>query len=88
MPEPLDDTPPAEELEMATEELLGRPLAGNPSERIQAIQKRIVYLQDQRRRTENTEEPGRSKLLGRIDADLAEARQQLAEWQKQHQERN
>ena len=88
MPEPLDDTPPPEELEMATEESLGHPLAGNPAERIEAIKKRIAHLEDQRRRNNNTEEPLKTALLRRTDSDLAEARQQLAEWEKQHEERN
>ena len=40
--------PPQEELEMAVEEFLGRPLSGNPEERIAALQRRITYLEDER----------------------------------------
>jgi hypothetical protein len=81
------DSPP-EEIEIGAEELLGHPISGNPAERIEALQKRIAYLEDQRRRGEHTDEPLKSALLQRTDSDLAEARQQLKEWQAQHEGRN
>ncbi len=81
------DSPP-EEVEVGAEELLGHLISGNPTERIEALQKRIAYLEDQRRRCEHTDEPLKNVLLLRTDADLAEARQQLKEWQAQHEGRN
>jgi len=92
MPDPLHEhgssASPQEEVEIRLEEALGHPLKGNPSERIKAIRKRISYLQDQRLRSDQVDEPLRTALLKRTDADLAEARQQLREWQTQLENRN
>ena len=89
---PLDDNDqsvsPPEEIEIGIEEALGHPMSGNPAERIEALQKRIAYLEGQRRCGEHADEPLRTALLHRTDADLAEARQQLKEWQTQHEGRN
>jgi hypothetical protein len=86
---PLDGyTTPPEEVEIRSEKILGHPLAGKPAERIEAMEKRIAYLEDQRRCSEHTDEPLRSALFRTIEADLAEARQQLKEWQAQQQGRN
>jgi len=86
---PIDDyASHPEEAEMRLEGLLGHPLAGNAAQRIEAMKKRIAYLEDQRRCSEHTDEPLKTALFRRIDADLAEARQQLKEWQAQHQGRN
>jgi hypothetical protein len=79
--EPLDNHDqsgsPTEEIEIAVEEFTGRPMPGNPAERIDALQKRIAYLEEQRRRSLNADEPLRTALLRRTDADLAEAHRQL-----------
>jgi hypothetical protein len=92
MTDPLDHSDlsasPPEEVEILMEGVLGRPLSGNPAERIVALQKRIAYLDNQRRCSEHADEPLKTALLRRTDADLAEARQQLKEWQAQHQARN
>lgn len=83
-----ENTSPPEELEIAVEKALGRPFSGNLAERIQALEKRIAYLNDQRRRSEHTGEPLRTALLRCTDADLTEAKQQLKEWQTQQEGRN
>ena len=92
MTDPLDgndqSTSPLEEIEIRIEGTLGHPMSGNPAERIEAIEKRIAYLEDQRRCSEHADDPLRSALIRRTDADLAEARQQLKEWQTRHQGRN
>jgi hypothetical protein len=88
MPQDDEDMPPPEELEMAVEEFFGRPMSGNPAERVEAIQKRILYREEQRRCSAQGDEPLRKALLQRIDDDLAEARKQLKEWQSQHEDRN
>jgi hypothetical protein len=92
MTDPLDSndqfTSPREEIEIRIEGALGHPISGNPAERIEAIEKRIAYLEDQRRCAEHTDEPLRTPLLRRTDADLAEARQQLKEWMAQNKGRN
>jgi hypothetical protein len=87
MDEPLDDTPPPEELEMAVEESLGRPLAGNPADRMEALQKRIAYLQKQRKQLLSGTDLSDDALDGNAK-DLAEAQRQLKEWKAQHEGRN
>ena len=53
---PDDDFPPPQsELEIVLEELKGRPLSGNPEERIVALQKRIAYLEDEAARLDEPE---------------------------------
>ena len=79
---------PQEEVEIQLEEALGHPLSGNPAQRIKALRKRVTYLEDQRLRSEQVDEPLRTALLKRTDADLAEAKQQLREWQTQFEGRN
>ena len=82
------------EAEMGAEEFLGRPVAGNPDERITALQKRIEYLEGCKRLlTANVERgkvsPSDAQASAQsFDRDLAEARRQLAEWQHQHKGRN
>ncbi len=80
--------PPKEEVELAEERRLGRPLAGNPAERIGALEKRIVYLADQRRRSELTDEPLKGALIRLTERELAEARRQLRDWRILHDGRN
>jgi len=80
--------PPPEELEMACEEMTGQPFAGPPEERVRALEKRIAYLQDQLTKSEATDEPLRSGLIRLTNADLLEARRQLADWKCQHDGRN
>jgi hypothetical protein len=77
-----DFPPPTSELEIVLEELKGRPLSGNPEERIVTLQKRIAYLEDEGTRLDEPE------LLRRNSAELAEARLQLGEWKAQHEARN
>jgi hypothetical protein len=79
--------PPLEELEMAVEEFLGRPLSDNPEERVVALQRRITYLEDERTLLDPTDE-AHADLWKRNTDELAEARRQLAEWQTQHGGRN
>jgi hypothetical protein len=83
--DPLEDDipdPPEEELEMAAEEILGHATPGNPAERIEALKKRIAYLQNQLRELDDA--GGASKVA----QDLTEARRQLAEFQRLDQGRN
>ena len=87
MNDDLDDTPPDEELEMAAEELLGRPTAGNPVDRLAAIQKRIVYLQEQRKRLLSGDDVSEDALIAN-GRDLAEAHRQIKEWKAQYEGRN
>ena len=77
-----DDTPPEEELEMAAEELTGQPTLGTPADRIEALEKRIVYLQNQ---LKALDEVGEREVTGgfKVAKDLAEARVQLSHWQAQ-----
>ena len=77
-----EDGPPSEELEMAAEEVTGKPFAGHPAERIAALTKRIAYLQKQLRALGGTEAQT-SGAAGKVAQDLAEARRQLAQWQAQ-----
>jgi len=79
--------PPPEELEMAVEEFLGRPLSGNPEERVTALQRRITYLEDERALLDPSDEV-HTDLWQRNRNELTEARRQLAEWQMQHGGRN
>jgi hypothetical protein len=83
-----DSEPPAEELEMAIEELQGgKPLAGaGPAERIEALTKRIAYLEQERidLLKINADEP----TLSRNAREHAAAVQQLKDWQTLHQGRN
>ena len=83
----LDDTPPEEELEMAVEELTGRPIPGTPAERIEALTKRVVYLQNQLRELDAA---GAREFTGanKVAKDLAGAQRQLKEWKAQHEGRN
>lgn len=82
------------EAEMGAEEFLSRPLAGNPDDRITALQKRIEYLEGCKRLLTATTERGKinrtdaEAALQTYDKDLTEARRQLAEWQHQHKGRN
>ena len=87
--DPLDDTPPEEELDMAVEEAIGRPLAGNPAERIDALQKRIQYLLTaiENLTVQEPSEFGQAATAS-YRRDLIEARRQLAEYQHQNEARN
>lgn len=79
---------------MATEEALGRPLSGNPDDRLVALNKRLDYLNEQiqglldgisqdARRVDEIQ-PALSKLHN----DLAAARAQLEDWRTQQKGRN
>jgi hypothetical protein len=87
MTDPLDDAPPPEELEMAVEEMTGKPFPGKPEERIEALQKRIDYLRSQ---LDELSRAGAREFAAasKITQDLAEARRQLSEFQAQHEGRN
>jgi len=94
MSDPLDDTPPPEESEMAVQESLGRPLAGNPAERAEALSKRILYLENILERY-LTRLEGQSEwsqadrdTIESLRRDLEEAVHQFREWQTQHEARN
>jgi hypothetical protein len=80
----IDDNAPPEELEMATEEMTGHPFPGKPDERIEAIKKRIAYLENQK----SAAEERMDRSFESLAKDLAEARKQLSEWQAQHKGRN
>lgn len=83
---PDDSEPPPEELEMAVEEFLGRPMAsgrGAAAERIEAITKRVAYLREQLVNPKVTD-----VHRVRVNSDLAEAEQQLSEWKRQAEGRN
>jgi hypothetical protein len=88
---PEDDIPdiPEEEMEMELEQTHGRPLAGNPAERIAVLTKRIKYLEDLLK-SALLEEPSlhEQAMINGINIDLTEARRQLKEWQSKHDGRN
>jgi chromosome segregation ATPase len=94
MTEPLGDAPPPEELELAVEEHLGRPMAGAPSERMAALTQRIAYLEQQiqlvwKRVNHDSSRVGEiQEELMRLQEDMREAGNQLAEWKLQFEERN
>jgi hypothetical protein len=77
-----DDTPSEEELETAAEELTGQPTPGTPADRIEALEKWIVYLQNQ---LMALDEAGKREVSGgsKVAKDLTEARVQLSHWQAQ-----
>ena len=70
---------------MAAEELTGRPTPGLPADRIDALTKRIAYLERQKASFLQQES---QDGLDAITRDLAEARRQLLEWQHQNENRN
>src|SRR5579859_456204 len=80
--EPGENPSPPEELEMAVEEVTGKPFPGNSEERTQALKNRICYLETQLRNL------GDEETRSKFSAELAEAKKQLAEWQAQHKGRN
>ena len=92
MTEPLDDTPPPEELEMAVEEMMGRPFPGKPEERIDAIKKRIAYLHglllEITGRNPHAMSKIDSEMYSKTLEELANAKLQLQDWQAQHEGRN
>jgi hypothetical protein len=71
-----EETPPPEEIEMGVEDALGHAFPGTPAQRVEAIKKRIKYLEQQMRGAADADSVAAYKT------DLAEARQQLVEWQK------
>jgi hypothetical protein len=88
MPDPKDDdTPPPEELEMAVEEQVGHAMPGIPAERIDALTKRIEYINQQiviaAGMTNRQDDE-----LKRLNNELAAAKQQLEHWKIQHEGRN
>ena len=97
MSEPSDDLPPEHvnaEIEMGVEEFLGRPLSGKPEDRIDALHKRIAYLQAAiesfNLRSEPESEWGQPAIDARNSyrADLTKAQRLLKEWQTQRDGRN
>jgi len=78
------DEPPPEELEMAVEEMTGKPFPGKPEERVEALKRRIDYLSCRILSLD----PADQDLLKRYSQELAEAKKQLTEWQAQHKGRN
>jgi len=87
MNDDLDDTPPEEELEMVVEELTGRSIPGTPAERIEALTKRVVYLQNQ---LKELDAAGVREFtgVGKVAKDLADAQRQLKGLKAQHEGRN
>jgi hypothetical protein len=77
-----EDTPPPEEIEMGVEDALGHAFPGTPAQRVEAIKKRISYLEQQKRVAAD------AGSEAAYNTDLAEARQQLVEWQKQKEGQN
>src|SRR5579859_1278147 len=88
--EPGESPLPPEELEMAVEEITGKPFPGNSEERTQALKNRICYLETQLRNLEDEKNRLRSfrETRAKLSGELAEAKKQLAEWQTQHEGRN
>jgi hypothetical protein len=85
MIDPADEAPPEDvnaEAEMGAEEFLGRPLAGNPAERMAAIKDRISYLEAMIAAAAD------DAIRQSYQKDLREAEEQLKEWQAQHKGRN
>jgi hypothetical protein len=90
MSEPL---PFPNEYEMAMEDFLGHPLPGNPQERLHALRRRLEYLKGAKLKCLALMEDGNdydqaTKLLTEVNADIAEAKKQIGEWQAQYQGRN
>jgi hypothetical protein len=85
--DPDDDIPP-EELDMAVEEALGHPPPGTPAERIEALKRRIAYLQEQLAAFQEQTDPDAELAAGKVAHDLINARRQLAEWEHQQGARN
>lgn len=89
-----DSDPPEEELEMATEEITGKPFSGKPDERVVALEKRVNYLEGLLSGYSVRSDPQESWSVFDRDAhrtiqkDLAEARKQLVAWKTQHEGRN
>ena len=77
-----DDTPPPEELEMFVEEALGQDTPGTLEDRIEALKKRVAYLEGHLREAVNDE------IIASFKKDLDAARQQLARLQAVHESRN
>ena len=77
-----DDTPPPEELEMFVEEALGHDTPGTLEDRIEALKKRVAYLEGHLREAVNDE------IIASFKKDLDAARQQLARLQAVHESRN
>jgi len=74
--------PPIEELEMAAEELLGEDTPGTPEDRIEALKKRVAYLEGHLREAED------DQVIASFKKDLTAAQQQLARLQAVHESRN
>jgi hypothetical protein len=94
LPNDDEDQIPPEELEMAVEEATGKPVAGDPEDRLKAIEKRVAYLQQQCQDVLNSQADGKlseatsQALLDETRRDLNEAKRQLTAWRAQHQGRN
>ena len=87
--------PPKEELEMAIEDLTGKPTPGAIVDRIIALQKRITYRSERKLRflaqQSEAHQLFSADLAACIEAfgwDLAEARVQLLYYQTLHEGRN
>lgn len=86
---PDESEPSPEDLEMAVEELTGKPTAGNPAERIEALKKRIIFLEAERRTAlDRPDDVDRAEWLAANQQDLDNARRQLADFKAQHDGRN
>ena len=82
-----DDTIPPEELEMVLEEFTGKDTQGEPADRIKAIKGRIAYLKSQMAALDDAGARD-GVLASAIAKDLADAWQQLARLQANHEGRN
>ena len=99
---PIEDDipePPEEELEMAVEEATGKDTPGSPAERIEALKKRIAYLEQQLAALihhADVNPVNQGAILDQADIgaishvqkDLTNARSQLIYWRALHEGRN
>ena len=72
---------------MAVEESLGHPIPGSPQERMEALTRRIKYLDDQMEAAKMLREQDYAEQQ-RLQRELAAAKEQLQHWKTQHEGRN
>lgn len=81
--------PAEQELEMAVEEVTGKPFPGEPEDRLEALKKRVRHLESEvNLLTRGDLTPYDEDELKRLRDELDEAKKQQAEWQAQHESRN